>query len=579
METLDLVVIGAGWYGLAAAKTYLQIHPEERTVILDGNASVGGVWAKERIYPGLKSNNMLGTYEYSDFPMETEAFGVKPGEHIPGEVLHRYLTSYAEYFGLHRLIQFNTRVVAVERAEDDAGWIVTSKTGDEDEKQVLAKKLIVATGLTSEPNVPELPGSEVFGAPIFHMKDFRENEETISSADNVTVIGGGKSAWDAAYAYASQGVHVDMIIRESGKGPAWMAPPYVTPFKKWLEKLVHTRFMTWFSPCVWGKEDGHSKIRRFLHKTWFGRKIVKFFWKMLGKDVLDANAYDSDPEVQKLKPWSDPFWVGSALSILNYPTNFFDLVKQGTIRVHVADIDGLSEKKVYLSNGDELDADAIVCATGWKSRPPINFLPAGIDQDLGLPHHSLESSKMILEADEAIQKQFPSLSLKHQPKNAATVNSPDIDDSIPPEQPNEPNQPFRLYRFIVPPSTFSSRTLAFAGMLTNITTAVCAQTQALWISAYFDGKLDRYPASPDDLRWQTSLHTQFGRWRSPCGYRDVPDFVFDALPYVDMLLNDLAIENKRKGGWWKERFEPYGPEDYRDVLVEWRRRYHTTHVE
>lgn len=25
---------------------------------------------------------------------------------------------------------------------------------------------------------------------------------------------------------------------ESGHGPAWTAPPYVTPLKKWLEKLV-----------------------------------------------------------------------------------------------------------------------------------------------------------------------------------------------------------------------------------------------------------------------------------------------------------------------------------------------------
>jgi hypothetical protein len=28
------------------------------------------------------------------------------------------------------------------------------------------------------------------------------------------------------------------MLTASGHGFCWMAPPYVTPFKKWLEKLV-----------------------------------------------------------------------------------------------------------------------------------------------------------------------------------------------------------------------------------------------------------------------------------------------------------------------------------------------------
>ena len=51
---------------------------------LQGN-SIGGVWAKERIYPGLRSNNLLGTFELPSYPVHKE-LGVKPGEHIPGEV-------------------------------------------------------------------------------------------------------------------------------------------------------------------------------------------------------------------------------------------------------------------------------------------------------------------------------------------------------------------------------------------------------------------------------------------------------------------------------------------------------------
>ena len=49
-----------------------------------------------------------------------------------------------------------------------------------------------------------------------------------------------------------------------------------------------------------------------------------------------------------------------------------------------------------------------------------------------------------------------------------------------------------------------------------------------------------------------------------------PDFVFDAVPYSDMLLGDLQLKSHRKKGIMAEWFELYGPEDYRDLVAEWR---------
>ena len=134
-----------------------------------------------------------------------------------------------------------------------------------------------------------------------------------------------------------------------------------------------------------------------------------------------------------------------------------------------------------------------------------------------------------------------------------------------------PNQPFRLFKFMVPAATIHERNIAFAGMISTITTAMCAQAQALWISAYLDGRLDRAPADAVEARHTTVIHSQFGKWRYPCGYgARLPDFVFDAVPYVDMLLRDVGLENHRKGNWVRDIFEPYGPEDYRELPAEWR---------
>ncbi|TFK92337.1 FAD/NAD(P)-binding domain-containing protein [Polyporus arcularius HHB13444] len=553
METFDCVVVGAGWFGLAAAKTYIQLHPAEDVAVLESAESLGGVWSQSRLYPGLKSNNVVGNYEYPDFEMDEATFGVKPGEHIPGTVVHQYLTKYAEHFGVYRRIRFNTRVDSAKENEELGGWTLGVRSLQTDQTSLLhARKLIVATGLTSEANVPQFTGQESFGRPIFHTKDFASRADVVKTARTVAIIGGAKSGWDAAYAFASSDVPVDLIIRKSGRGPTWMSPPYVTPLKKLLEQLVH------------GDEDGYGRIRSFLHGTWFGRKVVDAFWHILGSDVLTLVGYDQHPEMAKLKPWNSPFWTGSGLSILNFPTDFFEYVRNGTIRVHVADITHLSEETIHLSNGEELKADALLCATGWKARPPIDFLRPEAAAKLGLPHYSPTPDELALKADAVILERFPRLK-----------DQPDVAPSLLEESQSETaNQPFRLYRFMVPPSTLHSRNIAFAGMLSSILTSATASAQALWISAYFDGKLDRLASDEEQARWETMLHTQFGKWRYPCGYgARLPDFVFDAVPYADMLMKDLGLESHRKKSVFAEIMEPYGPKDYQNLPTEWARKH------
>ncbi|KAH6896364.1 dimethylaniline monooxygenase (N-oxide forming) [Coprinopsis sp. MPI-PUGE-AT-0042] len=557
MEEVDLVVVGAGWYGLAAAKAYIELHPDEEIIVLEGGPSIGGVWSHERLYPDLKSNNMLGTYEYSDFTMDTATFGVKPGEHIPGTVVHKYLTSFAHEFGVYSRTRLNTRVDSAEENLKTGNWTLNTRNTLTGEEALLhTKKLIVATGLTSEPHLPTFKGKAEFNAPIFHSKDFRDQADTLTTIRNIVFLGGAKSMWDAAYAYASAGVSVDIIIRKTGRGPVWMAPPYVTPLKKWLEKLVHTRFLTWLSPCIWGDEDGYGGIRRFLHGTWFGRKIVDAFWGILGSDAIDLMEFNKHPETKKLAPWHSAMWIGSGLSIRNFPTDFLDYIRNGQVRVHVADISHLSERTVHLSDGQSIKADALFCATGWKSRPPINFLPSGRLSELGLPCYSANSDPLVTEADSLILNKFPRLRDQPSVPNSET-----------------PNQPFQLYRFIVPPATLAKRNIAFAGMISTISTPICAQAQALWISSYFDGELDRLP-SAEQARWITTLHARFGRWRYPCGYgARLPDFVFDAVPYLDMLLKDVGLESHRKSGRIAEWTEPYGPDDYKGLTKEWARKH------
>ena len=355
-----------------------------------------------------------------------------------------------------------------------------------------------------------------------------------------------------------------------------------------------TRLLTWFSPCVWGDADGYTTIRRFYHETAVGRAIVNGFWWALGNDVKGLNNYDSHSEVKKLTPWSNPMFTASSFSILNFPTNFFDLLKNGTVNVHIADIVRLSPHKVHLSNGTQLKTDVLCCATGWKHIPPLKFLPEGIEKELGLPHipsdddseEPVWKSELVHRADQEILTRFPRL--KDQPiqnKNLKPITeTKGVSATDKMSDPATPLTPFTLYRLTVPPSArfLRTRDIAFAGFLMSFSTIPIAPIQSLWICAYMDDELStKVVPSPkslldnnvdssneggktmEEIRYETVLYSRFGKWRYPAGHgAQFPDFIFDAQPYMDMLIADLGLKVHRKKGMLAEWLEPYGIEDY-----------------
>ena len=51
----DVAIIGAGMYGIQAARTYLEIYPDAKIAILEASASLGGAWSKGGSIPLLSA--------------------------------------------------------------------------------------------------------------------------------------------------------------------------------------------------------------------------------------------------------------------------------------------------------------------------------------------------------------------------------------------------------------------------------------------------------------------------------------------------------------------------------------------
>ena len=560
MESIfDLVIVGAGLHGLCMAKTYSEVLPDAEILIMDSASSIGGTWAEERLYPGLKTNNNTGTYEFSDFPMVPEDWGIKPGDHIPGTVVNKYLNAYAKKYGVAQKCRLNTRVIDVKMKEDDS-WALKWQSGQQT-GMLNARKLVIATGLTSEPRMPEIKGLDTFKGPVFHSKDLARRARELSCASNVVVIGGSKSSYDVINLCCTKSpAQCHWIIRDSGHGPSWLSPIYVTPFKIQLDKLTTTRLLTWFNPCIWSLTDGYTWPKWFLQQTRLGRLISNGFWKIMNDDVIALTGYDKHTETQKLKPKHPAYWAAGSLAIQNYAEDPLAFVRNGRAKVFRSDIMRIGEHEVELTNGTSIPADAIVCCTGWDWKPSMKLKAT----ELGTPI----SADQIAQEEQRIYGDLPLL--KQRPKQNMLVNAVSPDDGL------------YLYRFMLPvaPKMLQAKNLAFLGHSFTISTYLVGQLQALWITAFLDGQLDSLTKvnekSMKAISSSTASMAAYMRLRHPPetgGFGDrFGDMAFESLPYIDLLLRDLGLEWMRKKGWFawfREVFEPYEQSDYIGMVREW----------
>lgn len=93
--------------------------------------------------------------------------------------------------------------------------------------------------------------------------------------------------------------------------------------------------------------------------------------------------------------------------------------------------------------------------------------------------------------------------------------------------------------------------------------------QALWITAFFAGKLSVELPGEEEAARQALLGSRFFRYRASNGLgAKSADMIFEIVPFIDTLSRDLGLKTKRKGGW-REIFESYGVHDYSGVVEEW----------
>ena len=243
-------IIGAGVAGLINAHILLQDGFTDVTLISRDN-SIGGTWARHRVYPGLFINKCIsdffsrspfcceiervvssihGEYRFSALEMPPPKTASEYGSRLSGMDMCDYMEKFSQRFLEGKAkFEMNTEVLDVER--DSGGqWKIRVQRHDASSDTLTFSRIILATGVSisllalllnpisitylsqgcSNPKIPtelsqEAANKAGYHGLIFHSSQFAsqlENvlkevvpqTEAVADSDSVLVIGGGKSA-------------------------------------------------------------------------------------------------------------------------------------------------------------------------------------------------------------------------------------------------------------------------------------------------------------------------------------------------------------------------------------------------
>ena len=279
-----------GWNGLICAKTYLEFRPSASLFILDEQASIGGVWSREKLYPTLYAQIKHGLFEYSFYPMRHE--GITEDGYISGETIHTYLNDFAWDHDLVRRTRLRTTVTNVSRTAS-GGW----RLEVEGKPPIECAKLMYASGATSHPIIPTWPKTD-FTSPTIHSAEMGTHLEALDKVQSVTVVGGAKSSYDTVFLLLKNGKTVNWIIREDGSGPLAIMPPTLLGLVNTMD-VVTTRFVALMGACIMSTDGpGHQ----FIQRTLFGRFVAWIFWWVVNW-IADRHAgYSKSENAGKLRP-------------------------------------------------------------------------------------------------------------------------------------------------------------------------------------------------------------------------------------------------------------------------------------
>ncbi|PON37146.1 Flavin monooxygenase-like enzyme [Parasponia andersonii] len=321
------IIVGAGPSGLATAACL-----KEQGVpflVLERANCIASLWQK-RTYDRLKLHlpKQFCQLPKVPFPEEFPEYPTK-------KQFIQYLEDYATRFEIKP--QFNECVQTARYDETSGFWrvkTVSTATGSgRVEVEYICRWLIVATGENAECVIPEIDGLGEFAGEVVHACEYKSGEKY--RGKKVLVVGCGNSGMELSLDLCNHNALPSVVVRSS----VHILPREI--FGKSTFELA-VLLMAWLP-------------------LWLADKLMLFLsWLVLGSiEKYGIKRPSVGPLQLKNTEGKTPVLDIGAL----------EKIKSGDITV-VPGIKRFTRNQVELVNGETLDIDSVILATGYRSNVP-----------------------------------------------------------------------------------------------------------------------------------------------------------------------------------------------------------------
>ena len=342
VQEFDVIVVGAGLSGIAAARYLRTECPRERFVVLEARDAIGGTWDLFR-YPGVRSDSDMFTLGYSFRPWTSDAAIAR------GPDIRRYVEDTARAEGVLPHIRFGHRVESADWNSAQARWTLAVQAGGET-LRLTCRFVFFCSGYYdyAQGHAPRWPGQDSFGGRLVHPQHWPADLDW--AGRRILVIGSGATAVTLLPSLAQQAAHVTLLQR---------SPSYIfalpgrdgiaAALQRVLPRRLAYRLVRWKNVLISMGLYQFSRRRPAAARRW----LVQQARKQAGPGV-DARHFEP-----RYDPWDQRLCIDPDAGL-------FRALRSGRAEIVTDGIEAFTPRGVRLASGRELEADIVVTATGLQ---------------------------------------------------------------------------------------------------------------------------------------------------------------------------------------------------------------------
>jgi cation diffusion facilitator CzcD-associated flavoprotein CzcO len=336
-----VLVVGGGQAGLSIAARCKQLNLD--TLIVDREARVGDNWRNRYHALTLHNQVQVNHLPYMPFPPNWPTY-------IPKDKLANWFESYVDAMELNYWTA--TEFAGGSYDEKEGRWSVLLRHADGTTREMHPRHVVLATGVSGIPNLPDIPGLKNFAGTVLHSSRYDDGENW--KGKSALVIGTGNSGHDIAQDLYSSGATVTLVQR---------SPTLITN----IEPSAQLAYEAYNEGTLEDNDLIATSMPLSLAKK--SHQSITDRSKELDKDLLDGlrtKGFRLDYG-QDGTGWQFKYLTRGGGYYFNVGCS--DLVISGEIALaHFSDIDEFVAEGAKLRDGEIIVADLVVLATGYKGQ-------------------------------------------------------------------------------------------------------------------------------------------------------------------------------------------------------------------